>query len=579
MLTRFIRTQLILFTVASVVGVAVMLFAYMQVPTLLGIGRITVKLELPATGGLYQFSNVTYRGSQIGKVTSVDLTEKGAAATLSLDRSPKVPADLQAQVRSMSAVGEQYVDLLPRTDSAPYLQDGSVIAMSNTTIPQQVGPMLDQLSALVNTIPKDSLSQLLDESYKAFNGTGYDFGSLLDSASTITNDANAISDQTRGLIDDSGPFLDAQAQTTDSIRTWAASLAGVTGQMVENDSQFRSVLKNGPGFAQETSRLLEQVKPTLPVLLANMTTLGQILVTYHPSLEQVLVLFPPYVAQLHSYAPTNNPSGLPGGEFSLGLGDPNSCSVGFLPPSAWRSPSETSVIDTPDNIYCKLPQDSPIAVRGARNYPCMEHPGKRAPTVELCNDPKGYQPLAQRQHTLGPYPFDPNLVSQGIPPDSRVELDDNTFGPIDGTALPPGVAVRPPAPLPEPQDPPSFPAMGPGALPPGPPIFPAPPVPGQPSAPAPDLDAVPMPPAQVPRDVPVPHGPPAGSPMDPSAPATSMDPATAPAAYSGGGPTGPSLAISKYNPRTGEYSGEDGKLYKQANLTTTAKSWQDMLPV
>lgn len=579
MLTRFIRTQLILFTVASVVGVAVMLFAYMQVPTLLGIGRITVKLELPSTGGLYQFSNVTYRGSQIGKVTSVDLTEKGAEATLSLDRSPKVPADLQAQVRSMSAVGEQYVDLLPRTDSAPYLQDGSVIAMSNATIPQQVGPMLDQLSALVNTIPKDTLSKLLDESYKAFNGTGYDFGSLLDSASTITNDANAISDQTRGLIDDSGPFLDAQAQTSDSIRTWAASLAGITGQMVDDDAQFRSVLKNGPSFAQETSRLLEQVKPTLPVLLANMTTLGQILVTYHPSLEQVLVLFPPYVAQLQSYAPTNNPSGLPGGEFSLGLGDPNSCTVGFLPPSAWRSPSDTSVIDTPDNIYCKLPQDSPIAVRGARNYPCMEHPGKRAPTVELCNDPKGFQPLAQRQHTLGPYPFDPNLVSQGIPPDSRVEQDDNTFGPIDGTALPPGVAVRAPAPLPEPQEPPSFPAMGPGALPPGPPIFPTPPVPGQPPAPAPDLDAVPTPPGQLPREVPVPHGPPAGSPMDPSAPATSMDPVLAPAGYSGGEPTGPSLAISKYNPRTGEYSGEDGKLYKQANLTTTAKSWQDMLPI
>lgn len=579
MLTRFIRTQLILFTVASIVGVAVMLFAYMQIPTLLGVGRITVKLELPATGGLYQFSNVTYRGSQIGKVTSVALTEKGAEATLSLDRSPKVPADLQAEVRSMSAVGEQYVDLLPRTDSAPYLQNGSVIAKSNTTIPQQVGPMLDQLSALVNTIPKDSLSQLLDESYKAFNGTGYDFGSLLDSASTITNDANAISDQTRQLVDDSGPFLDAQAQTSDSIRTWAASLAGITGQMVDDDAQFRSVLKNGPGFAQETSRLLDQIKPTLPVLLANLTTLGQVLVTYHPSVEQVLVLFPPYVAQTQTYLPANNPTGIPNGEFSLGLGDPNSCTVGFLPPSAWRSPSDTSVIDTPDNIYCKLPQDSPIAVRGARNYPCMEHPGKRAPTVELCNDPKGFQPLAQRQHTLGPYPFDPNLVSQGIPPDSRVELDDNTFGPIEGTPLPPGVAVHAPAPLPEPQGPPSFPAMGPGALPPGPAIFPEPPVPGQAPPSAPDLDVVPTPPADLPREVPVPHGPPAGSPMDPSAPETSMDPVTAPAGYSGGGPTGPSLAISKYNPRTGEYSGEDGKLYKQANLTTTAKSWQDMLPI
>ena len=125
MLTRFVRTQLIIFTIASIVGVAVMLFAYMQVPTLLGVGRLNVKLELPAAGGLYRFSNVTYRGVQVGKVTEVKLTENGAEATLSLDTSPKIPADLQADVRSVSAVGEQYVDLRPRTDAGPYLQDGS----------------------------------------------------------------------------------------------------------------------------------------------------------------------------------------------------------------------------------------------------------------------------------------------------------------------------------------------------------------------------------------------------------------------------------------------------------------------
>ena len=72
MLTRFVRNQLIIFTIASIVGVAVMVFTYMQVPTLLGLGKITVKLELPASGGLYRFSNVTYRGVQIGKVTAVD---------------------------------------------------------------------------------------------------------------------------------------------------------------------------------------------------------------------------------------------------------------------------------------------------------------------------------------------------------------------------------------------------------------------------------------------------------------------------------------------------------------------------
>src|SRR5271166_1604067 len=134
MLTRFVRIQLAIFAIVGIVGVVVMVLWYIQAPTLLGIGKMTVTLKLPATGGLYRFSNVTYRGVQIGKVTAVGLTPDGAQATLALDTSPKIPSDLQAEVRSISAVGEYYVDLRPRTDSPPFLHDGSVIAKDNTTI-------------------------------------------------------------------------------------------------------------------------------------------------------------------------------------------------------------------------------------------------------------------------------------------------------------------------------------------------------------------------------------------------------------------------------------------------------------
>jgi virulence factor Mce-like protein len=567
MLTRFVRIQLIIFTVASIVGVAIMLFAYIQIPTLLGLGRLTVKLDLPATGGLYKFSNVTYRGLQIGKVTSIDLTDNGAQATLSLDTSPKIPADLKAEVRSMSAVGEQYVELLPRTDKAPYLQDGSVIAASNTAIPQAVGPMLDQVSKLVGSIPKEKLSQLLGETYQAFNGTGYDFGSLVDSGATISRDANGISDNTRALIDDARPFVASQEMTTDSIRTWAASLAGITEQVANNDPQFRSILRNGPGFAGETTKLLEQIKPTLPVLLANLTTFGQIGLTYNPSIEQLLVLVPPFVAQIQTYAPTNNPTGLPNGDFSLGLGDPAACTVGFLPPSSWRNPADTSVIDTPDNLYCKLPQDSPVAVRGARNYPCMEHPGKRAPTVELCNDPNGFQPLAQRQHVTGPYPIDPNLVAQGVPIDSRALPDSNIFGPLQGTPLPPGVSAPPQGAQPEPPPPANFAGTGPGPLLPGQPMYLTPPV----SPPGPVGNIGPPP-------INLPGPPPGPAPADQSAPpADGAVPQAAPSAYNGGGHQGPALQVAKYDPRTGQYMGSDGTLYRQTNLAKPATSWQDML--
>jgi phospholipid/cholesterol/gamma-HCH transport system substrate-binding protein len=566
MLTRFVRNQLIIFTIASIVGVAVMLFAYMQVPTLLGVGRINVKMDLPAAGGLYRFSNVTYRGVEVGKVTDVKLTENGAQATLTLDTSPKIPADLKAEVRSVSAVGEQYVDLRPRTDSGPYLEDGSVIAKDNTTIPQEVGPMLDQLNKLVGSIPKDRISDLLDESFKAFNGAGPDFQSLLDSASKITDDVNSVSDQARGLIDDSGPLLDSQAETADQIRTWARSLSGVTAQIAQNDPQVRSILQRGPGFAQEVSSLLEQVKPTLPILLANLTTVSQILVTYNPSIEQLLVIFPGIIAAQQSFGlPKNNPTGLPSGDFALTINDPPPCTVGFIPPSQWRNPADEEVIDTPDGLYCKLPQDAPVSVRGARNYPCMGHPGKRAPTVELCNDPRGFQPTAIRQHILGPYPFDPNLVAQGIPPDDRTDFNDRIHAPIEGTALPPGV---PPGGAP------------PDALPPGAPA-PLGPAPGPLQAPI-----APPPPGNSLNGEPIPAAPPAEAPPVDAAvapPAGDGAVPVAPSAFNGnasGQAGGPSVATAHYDPNTGEYLTPDGQLQQVKNLAVggAPKSWKDLLP-
>jgi phospholipid/cholesterol/gamma-HCH transport system substrate-binding protein len=573
MLSRFVRVQLAIFTVVGIIGVIAMVLFYIQAPTLLGIGRMTVTLELPAAGGLYRFSNVTYRGVQVGKVTGVALMTNGAKATLSLGSSPKIPSNLQADVRSVSAVGEQYVDLRPRTDSPPYLHDGSIIAMRDTSIPQAVGPMLDQVSALINSIPTDKVSQLLDESFQAFNGAGFDFGSLADSSSRISADANNIADRTRTLSEDTVPLLDSQAQTTDSIRLWARSLAGISDVLVTDDSRFRTLLQNGPEAANEASRLLEQVKPTLPVLLANLTTIGQIGVTYHPSLEQLLVLFPPIVGAFLSSGPSNHPNGLPVGDFAVTVEDPPICTVGFLPPSQWRSPADLTDKDTPDGVYCKLPQDSPISVRGARNYPCMDKPGKRAPTVEICKSDKPYQPLAMRQHTLGPYPLDPNLLSQGIPPDDRVTADERIFGPIEGTPLPPGAVPSGTPPGPRGANPP------PGTL-----GAAVPPVPSSGTMSTQSADFPPIAPLDVPAtgEVPLPPaGPapaPAPSPPDkvngggPQAAPSSFDPKAAKPA--------PSVAVAHYDPHTGRYVGPDGKLYQQSNLVTptTPRKWQDMFP-
>ena len=202
--------------------------------------------------------------------------------------------------------------------------------------------------------------------------------------------------------------------------------------------RFGRSCSSGPGFAQEVSGLLNQIKPTLPILLANLTTLGQILVTYNPSLEQLLVIFPIVVGPA-GIRPWEEQSHRPAhSDFALTIS--RSAAVhGRLPAAvAMALTRGHDPIDTPDGLYCKLPQDSPIWVRGARNYPCMGHPGKRAPTVELCNDPKGFNRWRSASTRSGRTPFDPNLISQGVPVDDRVDFQERIYAPLQGTPLPPG---------------------------------------------------------------------------------------------------------------------------------------------
>ena len=70
---------------------------------LFGVGRYTVTMELPKSGGLYESGNVTYRGTEVGRVESVRLTDTGVEAVLSLTSGIDIPSDLKAEVHSQSA--------------------------------------------------------------------------------------------------------------------------------------------------------------------------------------------------------------------------------------------------------------------------------------------------------------------------------------------------------------------------------------------------------------------------------------------------------------------------------------------
>lgn len=472
MITRLIRIQLTIFAFVSLISVVVMSLVYLRLPNAFGIGTYRVTVDLAATGGLYQKANVAYRGVTIGTIDSIDLSANGVIAAMKLNSKSHVPQNVTATVKSVSAIGEQYLDLVPPgKPSTSMLREGSTIPRDRTAISQDVAGLLTQAESLVSSVRDSRLQDLLREAFKAFNGSGPELSQLIRSAREFVDTAQAAVGPTTQLIDDVGPLLDSQIRSGDNIKTLAKSLAQLTTQVKAADPQVRTLLATAPGATDEASTAFAGIRPSFPVLAANMANLGRIGTIYHKSIEQLLVVLPALFGAVITVANGEVPD--EGGklDFKLSIGDPPPCSVGFLPPTAVRSSADTTLRDVPKDMYCKVAQSDPSVVRGARNYPCMEYPGKRAPTVELCRDPRGYVPIGTNPWRGPPVPYGTPVINpRNILPPNKFpnippEADYDPGPPV--VQLPPGV---PPGPGPAPNAP--FPLPVPPANGPPPPPWP-----------------------------------------------------------------------------------------------------------
>ena len=596
MLSRLARMQLTIFAIVTVITVGAIAVFYLRIPAQLGIGAYSVTAEFPTGGGLYKNANVTYRGVTIGRVENVSLTNNGVAAHMRLNSGVEVPDNVTATVKSVSAVGEQYVDLVPPPSaSRAALRNGSRIGMDRTAVPQDVAELLKKADQLAGSVRDSRLADLLRETFKAFNGSGPELARLLQSARLLVDEANASWPQTSQLIDQVGPFLQAQIRSGDDIRSLADGLARFSTELANADPQLRALLTVAPGAADEANTTFSGIRVSFPMLAASLANLGRIGVIYHRSIEQALVIFPALEASL--YTSLGQLPADEGGKqgFKISVNDPPPCNTGFLPPTDQRSPEDQTLRDLPTDMYCKVPQNDPSVVRGARNYPCQEFPGKRAPTIQLCRDPKGYVPTGNNPWRGPPVPTgtpvtDPRNI---LPPNkfpyiAPQDAPDPGY-PVAPGMVPPGVQTGPgPAPnqpwpyIPPPNDngpPPPFtawipPAPYPDAWPPPNPIYQP-----NPKAPEPYNPVVPLPgPAAAPPAPPNPASLPPGEvapPLDGTPPQDGAPPQGGTPPPQAGG-----AAYSTYDQHTGVFvdpRGGTGVYAPAAADMRPQENWLDLM--
>lgn len=558
MIDRLAKIQLSIFAVITVITLSVMAIFYLRLPATFGIGTYGVSADFVAGGGLYKNANVTYRGVAVGRVESVGLNPNGVTAHMRLNSGTAIPSNVTATVRSVSAIGEQYIDLVPpENPSSTKLRNGFRIQRQNTRIGQDVADLLRQAETLLGSLGDTRLRELLHEAFIATNGAGPELARLIESARLLVDEANANYPQVSQLIDQAGPFLQAQIRAGGDIKSLADGLARFTWQLRAADPRLRDTLADAPDAIDEANTAFSGIRPSFPALAASLANLGRVGVIYHKSIEQLLVVFPALFAAIITSA-----GGVPQDEgakldFKIDLHDPPPCMTGFLPPPLVRSPADESVREIPRDMYCKTAQNDPSTVRGARNYPCQEFPGKRAPTVQLCRDPRGYVPVGTNPWRGPPIPYGTEVT------DGRNILPPNKF-----PYIPPGADPDPGVPIVGP--PPPGQVAGPG---------PAPHQPAQPAPPPNDNGPPPpftswMPPGYPPEPPQVPY--PATIPPPPPPEGTGPPPGPAP----GPQPQASGPAYTIYDQLSGAFAdpaGGTGIFAPGMTRASSAENWVDLM--
>lgn len=365
MIRTLTKVQLAAFTLITIVAVSILSANYIGLTERLLGGGPLITASFAQSGGIFVGSEVTYRGVKVGRVSGLELEKDGVLVEAQLDRGAEVPRDTRAVVENRSAVGEQYLDLQPRSAKGPVLATGDRIPREDTAYPIRVDQLLLHVDQTVRSVPQEELRTVIDELGKGFEGSGPDLSRLIDNGNLLTRAAITALPETVRLLQQSRTVLDTQRDTAPQIKNFATDFANLSETLESSDADLRLILDRGVVASKELETLVKDNQADLGTLIANFITIGQVTTSRIDGVEQMFVTYPEVVAGGYTVVPGDGTA-----HFGVQTAhDPVVCTKGYEG-TRKTDPNQTENLP-PVNTRagCTLPRGSASNVRGAQNAP------------------------------------------------------------------------------------------------------------------------------------------------------------------------------------------------------------------
>lgn len=270
-MSRSILARLIALLVITVAGVYYIAF------DAVGVHAVSkpydIKVVMPTAGGIYTDAYVTYRGVEVGKVASLQLHQNDVVAVLAINHGERIPSDVTASVRELTAAAEQYMDLVPAAGGGSgWLQPGAVIPEDRTSVPVSVGTLLNTVNSLVDSLSAQDLNTLASALATGLRDAGGDLHSIIVNGNTLVSALQSAIPGTQSLINAGNTDLSTFNATSNDFESFSANLNALSAQVKQSNSALIGLLQNGGAAGNALNGFLSQYANPTVGLIDNLST-------------------------------------------------------------------------------------------------------------------------------------------------------------------------------------------------------------------------------------------------------------------------------------------------------------------
>jgi phospholipid/cholesterol/gamma-HCH transport system substrate-binding protein len=213
-------------------------------------------------GDLVSAAEVQVNDVAVGSVSSITAVRRGSSVVarveMKLDPDMQIPAaDITAVVRQTSLLGEQFIELVPASDGAPYLGDEPVeIPVESTDRRVDIETFLSDLSGFIGAGGLEDLNQFTHAQAVILEDRGRELGESIEQLEMFTSVLADRKDDIAGALDHLASAGTSLAANMDTLDSFFDSLEDANVLLADESDGLRRLIGSFRRFGTVNARFL-----------------------------------------------------------------------------------------------------------------------------------------------------------------------------------------------------------------------------------------------------------------------------------------------------------------------------------